>query len=91
MEMVLVRSVDGAGYEAKLSELIGGLHAERSILTEPSLSSWCSSDKLSDEWSASTHEYLVNDIDFEVRPLRDSARKVFVDWHNVNVLGIPPQ
>lgn len=75
MGMPIVRLVVNAGYEAQLSKLISRLRTEKSVPTALSLSLWCSSDNISEEWFASSYEYWVNGIAFEVRLRRHFGRR----------------
>lgn len=52
MNIPLVRSLEEASYEARLSESIGRLHEEKSVLTDLLLTLWCGTDRISDKWLA---------------------------------------
>lgn len=93
MYMPFVRSVEEAAYEVKLNEVISRLHEEGSVLTGPSLSLWCDSGSLSNEWSASNCQYWAKQMDVNVRLRRHAGhrRKFFVVWHNDDVFDVLSQ
>lgn len=70
-----------------ISLSIGRLREKGSAQTEASLSAWCESDKLSDEWFESNHEYSTRAIDIEICHCRNAGqfRKLFDAWHNVEI------
>lgn len=92
-DMPFLRSFEEADYVMKLNEVVGRFLDERSVPTGQRLSLWCGSDRSSDEWLASNNEYWAKDIAFKTCLHRNANehRKLFVDWHNMENFGIPPQ